>query len=191
VAVEPHLGGQADRGEQNLVFGFQPGHRLQRGGEAFGRNARQRRGDSDPVALRAEQEGRVMSGLQVMIQHPANGRIAIDGSAGDVSLLGGVGAEQVVKGIPALRPLGDQVGAGECVQCLPGLAHRDRCQAGGSRGGDIGARVQAEQAEHQARFGAKLLGGPAENSAEAGGFVSQVEDVETALGIAQLGCQCR
>ena len=50
--------------------------------------------------------------VQVVVEHPADGGVALRFAAGVAGLLGGVGAQQVVQGVPAGETLGDQVRAG-------------------------------------------------------------------------------
>jgi hypothetical protein len=47
------------------------------------------------------------SGVQVVVEHPASGSAPVGVAVGVAGLLGGVGAQQVVEGVPAGEVLGD------------------------------------------------------------------------------------
>jgi len=68
-----------------------------------------------------QQAGGTGGGVQVVVEHPADRGIAV-GLANDVvGLLGCVGAQQVVEGVPAGEVLGDQVRAGQLAQQAAGV----------------------------------------------------------------------
>lgn len=51
--------------------------------------------------------------MQVVVEHPARGLAPPGVAVGVVGLLGGVGAQQIVEGVPAGDGLGGQVRAGQ------------------------------------------------------------------------------
>ena len=100
--VEPGLGGEGDGGEQDLVLLLEPGQRLPVIGGLLGRGgARAGRGEDDRLMRRVQQPGGMGGGVQVVVEHPADGGIALRFAVGVAGLLGGVGAQQVVQGVPA------------------------------------------------------------------------------------------
>ena len=113
VALEPGPGGQGGGGEQDVMFGLEPGQGLPLGHKVLAGDARLRRGDAQRRMRRIDQHGGGVSGVQVVVQRPADGRppggIAVEGAG----LLGGVGAQQVMEGVTAGGVLGDQVRAGK------------------------------------------------------------------------------
>jgi hypothetical protein len=134
VAIEAGLGSQGGAGEQDAMFGFEPGQGLPLADQVLARDARFRWGDTHRRARRIDQHSSGISGMQVMLQHPANagppGGIAVK----CVSLLGGVGAQQVMAGIAAGGVLGDQVSADELRQQVPrlGQLHAGQVAAAGA-----------------------------------------------------------
>jgi len=109
------------------------------------------RGEDHRLPGRVQQAGGAASGMQVVVECPAGGGVPVGLAAGVAGLLGGVGAQQIVEGVPAGDVLGQQAGAGQPGQCLAGLVCGDGGQAGGGGGGDIGSGVQAQQPEHPRR----------------------------------------
>jgi hypothetical protein len=82
--------------------------------------------------------------MQVVIQDPVGGGGAVVFAVGVARLAGGVGAEQVVEGVPAGGVLGDQAVAGKFAQEAAGFGLLGGGQA--RSGGDAGVRaaVQAQ-----------------------------------------------
>ena len=74
-------------------------------------------------------------------------------AVGVVGLLGGVGTQQVVEGVPAGDVLGDQVGAGQFAQQVAGVGLSYGGEAGGGGDADVGAGVDAQQPEHPRGLG--------------------------------------
>jgi hypothetical protein len=69
-----------------------------------------------------------------VVQHPADGGVALVGGVVGVGEVGGVGTEQVVEGVAAGYVFGEQGGAGQLGQQRPCLSRREPRQAG-RRGG--------------------------------------------------------
>jgi hypothetical protein len=92
VGVEAGFGGQCDGREHDGVLGLQPGQRLGVVSEGFGRRFRLARGQGDRVAGGGKEPGRAAGGVQVMVQHPAQGDTAIGVAVEGRWLLSGVGA---------------------------------------------------------------------------------------------------
>ena len=134
VVVQPRVSGEGNGGEQDVVFGLEPGQGLRVPGEPLGGGTRARRGQRDRPKGREHHGGAVAGGVQVVAQHLADRGSALGLAVGAAGLIRGVGTQQVVQHIPARDMLGDQVRAGEFGQqaARPGLSYRG--QAGG-RGG--------------------------------------------------------
>ena len=83
VAVEPGLGGQGRGGEQDVMLGIEPGQCLLVASQVLVRNARLRRCDAQRRARRIDQHGGGVRGMEVVVEHPGNGRpqggIAVEG----------------------------------------------------------------------------------------------------------------
>jgi len=92
------------------------------------------RGEGDRLLGWGQQVAGGGGGVQVVVEDPADGGVAAGLAAGVVGLLGGVGAQQVVEGVPAGDVLGDQVGAGQLAQQGAGLVLGAAGETGG--GGD-------------------------------------------------------
>ena len=60
-------------------------------------------------------------GVQVVVEDPAAGDVAVGSLSHVAGLVGGVGAQQVVEGVPARSVLGDQAITGELAQQAAGL----------------------------------------------------------------------
>ena len=121
MAVEPGPGGEGDGGEQDLVLGLEPGQGLPVIGGLLGSGAGPGRGEGDRLLGWVQQEGGAGGGVQVVVEHPADGLAPVGVAVGVVGLLGGVGAQQVVEGVPAGDVLGDQVRAGQLAQQAAGV----------------------------------------------------------------------
>jgi hypothetical protein len=91
--------------------------------------------------------------VKVVIQHLLDGGVALIGSVEPVQLFGGVGAEQVVEGVPAGDVLDDQVGAGQLGQQRPHPFHWHSREAGHGRDGSVRSGVQPEDPEQPCRLG--------------------------------------
>ena len=102
------------------MLGLEPGQCLPVIGGLLGDGAGARRGQSDQVAYWAQQQGGWACGVQVVVEDPADSGLALGGAVGVVGPGGGVGAEQVVEGIPAGDVLRDQVRAGQLAQQAAG-----------------------------------------------------------------------
>src|SRR5580692_3291004 len=116
VAVEPGSGGEGEGGEQDLVLGLEPGPRLRVIGGLPGSGAGAGRREDDRLLGWVQQYGGARGGMQVVVEHPANGLTPAGVAVGALGLLGGVGAQQVVERVPAGNVLGDQVRAGQPLQ---------------------------------------------------------------------------
>ena len=80
-----------------------------------------------------------------------------------MGFLGGVGAQQIVGGVPAGNVLGDQVRADKFAQQAASRRFSYCGEAGGGGDADVGAGMQAQQPEQLRRRGAELLVGPGEH----------------------------
>jgi hypothetical protein len=107
VAAGPAAVGEGNSGEQDLVLGLEPGQRLPVVGGRLGDGAGAGRGESDEVTYRMQQQGGLACGVQVVVEDPADSCLALGLAVGVAGLGVGVGAEQVVEGIPARDMLGD------------------------------------------------------------------------------------
>jgi hypothetical protein len=100
------VGGELNGGEQHGVLGTEPGHRLL-GRAGLGRaDPGLSRHQGGRLEMRLDQAYRVAGGVQVVVEEAVHGRVPDLLAVLHLSLLGGVGAEQVVKGIPPGRVLG-------------------------------------------------------------------------------------
>ena len=112
--VEAGRGGLRDGGEQHRTLGGEPGQRAVVARDVLRDDAglRRRQGDRLPVHVLVHQQDGGVRGVQVVVEYPVHRRaprvVAVPGPG----LLGGVGAQQVVEGIPAGDVLGQQVRAG-------------------------------------------------------------------------------
>jgi hypothetical protein len=120
-----------------------------------------------------------------MVQRAVDGLMPFGLRVGPGGQIGGVGAQQVVEGVPAGCVLGDQVRVRQLVDQDPGPGRRERGEAGGCGGGDVRAGVQAEQPEHPCRSRTEILVGPGEHHPEAAGGIPGVQGVEAASFVAQ------
>jgi hypothetical protein len=148
-----------------------------------------RLGQGERVHVRFYQRRRTMSGVQVVVEDAMHCSVAHVLAVARVGLLGGVGTEQVVEGVPARGVLGEQVRAGQLGQRSAGPVWRDRGQARRGGAGDIGARMQAQQPEHPRRVVAQGAVGPGEHRPDVGSGITSVEGVKSAGRLAQLGGQ--
>src|SRR6185437_5025867 len=95
----------------------------------------------------AQEPGRVLRRVQVMVQHPAE-RSMLCSAVARVGLLPGVGTQQFVEGEPSGYLLGGQVRSRQLFKAPASLAGCDPSQAGGGGHGDVRSRVQAKKPEH-------------------------------------------
>jgi hypothetical protein len=86
-----------------------------------------------------DQQRRRVRGVQVVIEHPVDGGVALGIVLVGLGPLGGVGAQQVMEREPAGGRLREQVGPGQPGQDGAGPARRQARQAGRGRGADAGA----------------------------------------------------
>jgi hypothetical protein len=133
VGVEPAAAGQGDDAEQDLELGFEPGHGVVIIVQALGGNAGLGCHEGGRFTGRADQVSGGMSGVEVVVEDPADRRVPSLVVFGDAGLLGGVGGEQVVEGVPARSVLGEQAASRALEQRPAGLGDPDAGQAGGSR----------------------------------------------------------
>jgi hypothetical protein len=132
-----------DCGGEGVLLGLEPRLCLPGIGEWFGSDAGGERGQVDRFVIWMQQERAVNGGVQVVVDQPADGGPALALTVMGAGLLGGVGAEQLVDGVPAGEVLAQYVGAAEFAEHL---AARGLVQAGhaGSRvRGDVCAWMQA------------------------------------------------
>ena len=133
------------------AFGVQPGQRTGRVGE--------RRAGPDPLGagqsqdLREQQPGGGVDAVAVPVQQPPGRGIPLRRRVLLGRAVGGVGAQQVVEGVPAVRVLLHQMRGGQPVQHPPGRGGRRRTgQRRHGRGGDVRTRYQPEAAERAPRL---------------------------------------
>jgi hypothetical protein len=119
VGVEPGGGGVVDGGQQRGVLGGEPVEGLLvvcgvfRGDPGLGW------GEGDRVPVRGQQQGCGVGGVQVVVEDPVDGGVALGVGVVGVGEVGGVGAQQVVEGVPAGGGLGEQVCPGQLGQQEP------------------------------------------------------------------------
>ncbi|MDQ0936197.1 hypothetical protein QFZ49_006172 [Streptomyces turgidiscabies] len=129
--------------------------------------------------------GRVR-GVQIVVEH------AVHGHAPDVVTVvpgdqfGGVGAQQVVEGVPAGHMFGEQVSANQLGQQDTGARQRYVGQRGDRRQGGVGAGVQPQQAEEPGGVGTERLVGPGEHRPYLARGLPAVQGVQASVGPAQL-----
>ena len=92
VSVEPAVGGLANERAQCGVLGGQPGQRLSQVGRLGNGDPRLRRRHPDGVAVRGEQVGGGVCGVQVRVQHSMQRAAQVGAVVEPVRLLLGVGA---------------------------------------------------------------------------------------------------
>ena len=124
----------------------QPGRRVRLVGDVLGCAARPGRGQRQVgrVAERVQEPVGGVRGVQVVVDDPAGRLPAFLLGVVRAGEVGGVGAQQVVHGVPAAEPLRRQVGADQLGQQRYHLGRRDAREAGGGRRGEIGAGMVAE-----------------------------------------------
>lgn len=130
-----------------------------------------------------------MAGVQVVIQQPVQGGPAPGVIVAGAGLLVRVGAQQVVADEPAVCVFGQQVGAGELGYRAAGLVVGQASQAGSGRDADVGAWVQAQQAEQPRGGVAQILVGPGKRGANAAGRIASVQHVQPAGCVAEFSDQ--
>ena len=117
VRVEACLQGPRRRGHQDLVLGVEPGQSLPRHRPmCSGVDAGLGRGQRDRPAGGVQRSATRVRGVQVVVEHPAHGRVPLGLAVGRLGQLGGVGAEQVMAREPAGGVLGQQVRPGQLAQ---------------------------------------------------------------------------
>src|SRR6202035_2595060 len=116
-----------------------------------------------------------VGGVQVVVEDTA--RCCVTGVAAVVcvGLFRGIGAEQVVEGVPAGNGFGEQVRAGQFVQQRARPVRWDRGEAGCGGDGDVRAWVQSQQPEQPRRVGAQGAVRPGEYRSDVGGQITTVE----------------
>ena len=185
MAVGAHAKGNGDGGEQDLVLGLEPSQCLPAIVGSLGVSTRSGRGEGDLLPRWLQQEGGVNRRVQVVVQDPADRGFPVGRAVVDPGLIGGVGAQQVVEGVPAGCVLGDQAVAGQFTKQAAGLGLVDRGKAGGGADADVRAGVEAQQPEHAGRISAELPVGPGEHGMDADGWITGIQDVQAAGRVAQ------
>src|SRR6266511_2326518 len=186
VRVQPGVGGVPDSGEQDRVFGGEPGHSVVLVGGRLRGDPRASRDQRDRIALRIEQPVAGERGVQVVVEHPQHRLPPVGVGVKGVRLLGGVGAQQVVKGEPTGCVLIDEARGGQLGEEPGGVWLRERGEAGGGRAGDVRAGAEAEQPEQPGRVTAQRLVRPGERRAGVAGRVATVERVEATSALPEL-----
>ena len=98
--------------------------------------------DRDRFAVRFEQQGGRVRGVQVVVEDAPPGRPPLGFRIVLPEQLGGVGAQQVVERVPARRVPGQQVRAGQLGECDLRSTGRSTGQARRGRGGHLRPRMQ-------------------------------------------------
>jgi hypothetical protein len=143
VPWEAVAGGLLDGAEQDLVLGVQPGSCLRLVGELLGDRAGLGGIQGQAVPWPVQQPGGFLGAVQVVVEQAVRRRAPVAVRALGASLIGGVRAEQVVEREPARGVLGEQAGVSEVRELWPYLGPRAAHEAGGGRGGQVGAGMQA------------------------------------------------
>jgi hypothetical protein len=102
-------GGTVNGGQQRGVLGGEPSQRVIGSGQLGHGDSRLRRGQVQRVKIGHHQRQSTVPGVQVMVKNPVAGRRPGGVRHQRVHLFGGVGAQQIVSGIPARAVLGEQV----------------------------------------------------------------------------------
>ena len=89
------------------MLGLEPGQGALVIGKELRSDTGPQHGDVDRLTRRAQQEGGAVGSVQVVAKEPADRGLALGFAVAVAGLVGGVGAEQVVEGIPAGSMLGD------------------------------------------------------------------------------------
>jgi hypothetical protein len=113
MGIVPGLGGKADRGQQHVVFSLEPCQCLPVIRGMLGGDARPGRRDADRLKCGVQDHSGAAGAVQVVVECLVDGGLALVLVVEGPGLVGGVGAKQVVEGIPAGNVLGDQAVAGE------------------------------------------------------------------------------
>ena len=124
-----------------------------------------------------------------MVEHPVPRRPPVVLGVVRAGQLGGVGAQQVVKGETAGDALGDQVRPGQLGQRGPDLLPGHPGQGGHGRRAYIRAIVQAQEPEQPPGRGAEPQVRPGEDGPHVGGLILAAERVQRTAGLAQLGSE--
>jgi hypothetical protein len=98
------------------VLGLEPGQRLPVAGQLFRCDAGTGPAEAQWISGRGEQAVSGIGGVQVVIEHPADGAVAVGLILFCCRALGCVDAEQVVEGEPARDALGQQVHPGQLAE---------------------------------------------------------------------------
>ena len=191
VGVVAGVGGELNSSEQHGVFVPEPGHRVRDSAGLAWAGPKLGCRQGGRLEVRLDQQYCVAGGVQVVVEEAMHGRGPGLLAIVCLGLFGGVGAEQVVKSVPAGRRLGEQVRAGQLGQRRADLLRLDRGQAGRGGEADVRPRVQAQQPEQPRRGGAQRAVRPREHRPDVGGEVTPVEGIERAGGLAQLGGEDR
>lgn len=114
----------------------------------------------------------------------AAGRVQIRGRFLGIGQFGGVGAEEVVGGVPAGCGLGHEMGLEEFAEQLAGVREAESGETGGGGQGRVGARVQGEQPEEAGRVGGERVVGPGEHGPYVGCGIAVAEGRQPARVVA-------
>ena len=184
VGVEPGGGGLVDGGQQHGMFRGEPGQGPLMVGGIFRDGSGPARCEGDRVPMRVQQPGGGVGGVQVVVEHPVHRRVPLPVVVVGVCLLGGVGAQQVVAGVPARDVFSEQVRPGQLGQEHACLSRCDGGEAGHGGCGEVRAGVQAQQAEQPGGVGAQGPVGPREHGPDVRGQVTAVQGVQTSGALA-------
>lgn len=138
-------GGKGDGGQEDVVFGVEPVQGVLETADALDSDRRRWRRERDRVTKRPQPQGGDARGVQVVIEDPVK-RTLVGGYLPGSDLLGGVGPQQVVHGIPAGDKLADQVRPGQLAQVGARLRRWRAGQAGDQPGQLTSAGHQHEAA---------------------------------------------
>ncbi len=109
--VEARSGRAVDRRHQRRALGCEPAQRFALVSEVFRDDARLGWAEDDQVPGQKQQAVGRVRGVQVVVEYPAERGVPVAVGLDTVGEFGGVGAEQVVEGVPAGGVLREQPGA--------------------------------------------------------------------------------
>ena len=125
MCAEPGSGGTVDGGQQRRVFCGKPAECVLGGGELVHDDPRLCRAQREWIKIWCHHRRGAVPGVQIVVQHPADGRVTVLVRIHHEGLFGGVCAQQVVEGIAARGVLRQQMRASKLGQQSAGPPWRD------------------------------------------------------------------
>jgi len=126
-------------------------------GELLRRHSRPRGPRCDRLAVRSERHLGGIARMQVVMEEAVQGLMPVRVGINSFRQFCGVGADQVVKGVPSGPVLGDQSGAGQLGHQPVRLVGWSAEQAGGGSSRDVSGRLQRQQPEKAAGPRAEVM----------------------------------